>query len=98
MRCPDRGRDGNDGGRGDGNPPIFLAFPVETAGRQLPRLTVRGGQALRLRPGAAAGFLLKANCSAQRWEGGRIAIAALMNSLDMVCEIAHVLWMFRFEC
>jgi hypothetical protein len=22
MRCPDGGRDGNDGGRGDGNPPI----------------------------------------------------------------------------
>jgi hypothetical protein len=74
----------------------FFAFPVETAGQQLPRLTVRCGQALRLRPGAPAGFLLKANCSAQRWDGGRIAIAALMNNLDMVCEIARVVWTFRF--
>jgi hypothetical protein len=68
----------------------FLAFPVETAGRQLPRLTVRCGQPLRLRPGAPAGFLLKANGSAQRRDWGRMAITALMSNLDMVCEIAHV--------
>jgi hypothetical protein len=37
----------------------FLAFPVDTTGRQLPRLTVRCGQALRLRPGA--GVIPKAN-------------------------------------
>jgi hypothetical protein len=36
------------------------------------------------------GFSQKANCSAQRWDAGRIAIAALMNNWGMVCEIAHV--------
>jgi hypothetical protein len=74
----------------DAGGPLLLGFPVETAGPQLPRLTVRCGQALRLRPGAPAVFLLEANCSAQPWDGGRIAIAELMNNLDMVCEIAHV--------
>jgi hypothetical protein len=74
----------------DAEGPVLLGFPVETAGRQLPRLTVRYGQALRLRPGAPAGFLLKANCPAQPGDGCRIAMAELMINLDMVCEIAHV--------
>jgi hypothetical protein len=68
----------------------FWAFPVETAGRQLPLLTVRGGQALRLRPGAPAGVLLKANARLSDERRGRIAVPALMNRLDRVREIAHV--------
>jgi hypothetical protein len=37
----------------------FWAFPLETAGRQWPRLSVRCGQALQLRPSAAAEFSSK---------------------------------------
>jgi hypothetical protein len=41
-----------------------LAFPVETAGRQLPRLPVRCGQGLQLRPG-----VLQANARLLPWDG-----------------------------
>jgi hypothetical protein len=59
----------------------FLAAPVETASRQLPRLpvtvtdsvsvsvsvSVRCGQALQLRPGAPAGVLLQASARLSPW-------------------------------
>jgi hypothetical protein len=76
----------------------FGAFPVETAGRQLPRLPVRCGQALQLRPGAPAGFSSKPTLGSRYGMGRPVAIAASMISLDMVCEIAHVVWASRFEC
>jgi hypothetical protein len=59
----------------------FWALPVETAGRQLPRLPVRCGEALQL---SRYWVLLQANAPRLRCYGGRIAVPALMNDLDMV--------------
>jgi hypothetical protein len=48
----------------------FWAFPLETAGRQLPRLPVRCGEAPQLRPVARPGFCPKlGNSRLLRWDG-----------------------------
>jgi hypothetical protein len=76
----------------------FLALPVETAGRQLLCLLVAGSQALQPRPGAPTGFSSKPMLGSCDGMGRPVAIAALMNNLDKLCESAGVVWTFRFEC
>jgi hypothetical protein len=76
----------------------FLAFPVETADRVC-RPCLSGESRLR-----NSGRLPRLGFSpwkslppAMGWDAP-FAIVSLMNVLDMVCEIAHAVWMFRFEC
>jgi hypothetical protein len=109
MRCPDaRGRrdwhaaclstrpQSPGGMMLDGRP--LRAFLVETAGRQLPGLSVRRGQALQLRPGAPW-VLLQANARLLRSSrmGRPVAIAALMNDLILRARSLMLCGTFRFE-
>jgi hypothetical protein len=81
----------------DGRP--FRAFLVGTAGRQLPGLSVRRGQALQLRPGARAGFSSKrilGSCDRVGW--GPLAIAAVLNDLTLCARSLMLSGRFDSNC